>query len=133
MLRARSLPKVQRVGPGFCCCPAFPDLGVPGTQAWGVCVLAPVPLERLLLGQASSSSARLHSCCSDYISIKTLLTTQAGCCIPLQVTGLPCSAEGPSWAGGQEFLFLCSLETFWRGRVLGPVQSPCRPPLGWWH
>lgn len=31
-----------------CGCPAFPDKWGLGHRCWGICILAPVPLERLL-------------------------------------------------------------------------------------
>lgn len=44
--------------------------GVWGTQTRGICIFVPVPLEMLLPQAGQPSSSRLHSCCSDYISIK---------------------------------------------------------------
>lgn len=75
----------------------LPTRALGAHRRWDICILAPVPLERLLPQAGRPSSSWLHSCCSDYISNKNLLTMQVGSCIPLQVSlAPPCSPRGSS-------------------------------------
>lgn len=71
MWRARDLQKALWVL-GLCSPAVLPSLtaGLGHTDG-GMCVFLLLCCERLLPRQASLSSSWLHSCCSDYISIKT--------------------------------------------------------------